>query len=183
MLKAKQVGCPIISLYRDIEILSSHSGGWWYKICANTNLTGQHTKTRSKIGGKQIFYYYGGKRGKGVDSWSEVNMLLLPNWASFPSLFFIWSVQIYHENEHEAIVKSFNHLVKAWLLVDFSDKLCLLLIFKLSLFSCHALPLILITKQLFQAIESYLMWCDMKTAFSKLSHFWDKCSNIIHISH
>ena len=92
MLKAKQVGCPIISLYRDIEILSSHSGGWWYKICANTNLTGQHTKTRSKIGGKQIFYYHGGQRGKGVDSWSEVNMLLLPNWASFPSLFFIWSV-------------------------------------------------------------------------------------------
>ena len=78
-LKATQVGCAIIiiSLYHIHHFLT---GGWWYKQCANSHLTGLHTETRSRIGGaKQIYYYYGGERGRSWDSWSEAEMLLLPN--------------------------------------------------------------------------------------------------------
>jgi len=58
----------------------SYTGGFWYNACAPAHLTGMHTKTRSQIGGnKQLYYYYGGERGRTADSWAEAEMLLLPN--------------------------------------------------------------------------------------------------------
>jgi len=56
-----------------------YTGGWWYNHCTSAHLTGMHTETRSQIGSKQIFYYYGGERGTGYDSWAEAEMLLLAN--------------------------------------------------------------------------------------------------------
>ena len=57
-----------------------YTGGWWYDFCTSAHLTGLHTERRKDISGyKQIYYYYGGERGDSWDSWSEAEMLLLPN--------------------------------------------------------------------------------------------------------
>jgi len=56
------------------------TGGWWYGDCTQAHLTGMHTDERKHMSGyKQISYYYGGERGNSYDSWSEAEMLLLPN--------------------------------------------------------------------------------------------------------
>ena len=77
-LKSTQVGgvIIIISLISHDYILT---GGWWYNNCMYAHLTGLHTERRSTIGGKQIYYIFGGEREISADSWSEAEMLLLPN--------------------------------------------------------------------------------------------------------
>ena len=79
-----------------------YTGGWWYDDCTFAHLTGIHTERKEELDDDhQIFYLYGGERGRRFrrrgrsshESWSEVEMLLLSNWALLPSLFFILSVQ------------------------------------------------------------------------------------------
>jgi len=56
------------------------TGGWWYNnYCTTAHLTGQHTGRRSLDGLKYISYFFGGERGISWGSWSEAEMLLLPN--------------------------------------------------------------------------------------------------------
>ena len=62
-----------------------HSGGWWYKACTWAHLTGQLTTRREKIGqNKQIFFYNSGDRGDDtLESWKEVQMVLVPKQGMF----------------------------------------------------------------------------------------------------
>merc|ERR1712130_543959 len=41
---------------RDRNCAKAQTGGWWYNRCTFAHLTGQHTRTKSQIGDKQIFY-------------------------------------------------------------------------------------------------------------------------------
>jgi len=68
---------------RDQDVWKGHcakawTGGWWYKHCADAHPTGLSSATKI-IDGKYVYYWHGGERGSGFDSWSEAEYLLVPN--------------------------------------------------------------------------------------------------------
>ena len=86
------------------------TGGWWYRACTAAHLTGQHADI-AWFDNRKIFYAYGGERGISWQSWSEAEMLLLPNWPSLPSLicpFWFWLV---------INVESWNCVIAFWMFV------------------------------------------------------------------
>ena len=68
------VGGFIITISYDHHL----TGGWWYRACTAAHLTGQHADI-AWFDKRKIFYAYGGERGITWQSWSEAEMLLLPN--------------------------------------------------------------------------------------------------------
>jgi len=62
----------------DGHCAKQYRGGWWYAQCTYVHPTGMHTDGKGKLGGKQIYYADGGKRGYGEVSWAEAEFLLVP---------------------------------------------------------------------------------------------------------
>ena len=55
------------------------TGGWWYNGCDHVHLTGQHTKSRTRLEDDKQITYFDSARGEGKEEegWMEAEMLLV----------------------------------------------------------------------------------------------------------
>ena len=74
----RQLSRDVHNDLRGNSCAAEYTGGWWYRGCFDTRLTGLHYETSRNVNYKQIHYYQGGNRGNSHNGWAEAEMVLVP---------------------------------------------------------------------------------------------------------